>query len=248
MPNTDLLIWHGPHKVIGLHGWFGRAGHHQPAAAVGNVGPCCLACPSDQALSDTHSCQGGCAQEAFFQCGCGFAAFKDSYGAVAPDRLDSLHSAVVRAPTAIQGGRNKHGRDRTRVGRVVPLCPCRGLLHSSDEGSGCPGTVSGDLRRHAPRLTKQAPFTAHTEHPPEGERQLSVFILEQLRHDPSNQVGLALFGKYLKPISINSLADPVFWVLSDIFNSHLCLPCPDKDTSIPSKASAKKPSSSSPRA
>ncbi|QTD45288.1 alpha/beta fold hydrolase [Ottowia testudinis] len=25
MPNTHLLIGHGPHKVIGLHGWFGHA-------------------------------------------------------------------------------------------------------------------------------------------------------------------------------------------------------------------------------
>ncbi len=50
---------------------------------------------------------------------------------------------------------------------------------------------------------------------------MTDFILKQLPYDLSNQAGLALVGKYLKRININSLVDPAFSVRSGIANSDI---------------------------
>lgn len=50
---------------------------------------------------------------------------------------------------------------------------------------------------------------------------MTDFILKQLPYDLSNQAGLALIGKYLKRININSLVDPAFSVRSGIANSDI---------------------------
>ena len=47
---------------------------------------------------------------------------------------------------------------------------------------------------------------------------MTDFILKQLPYDLSNQAGLALIGKYLNRININSLVDPAFSVRSGIAN------------------------------
>ena len=62
---------------------------------------------------------------------------------------------------------------------------------------------------------------------------ITDFILKQLPYDLSNQAGLALVGKYLKRININSLIDPAFSVRSgiansDILKSYLGLLCRDQ--------------------
>lgn len=50
---------------------------------------------------------------------------------------------------------------------------------------------------------------------------MTDFILKQLPYDLSNQAGLALVGKYLKRININSWVDPAFSVRSGIANSDI---------------------------
>jgi hypothetical protein len=50
---------------------------------------------------------------------------------------------------------------------------------------------------------------------------MTDFILKQLPYDLSNHAGLALVGKYLKRININSLVDPAFSVRSGIANSDI---------------------------
>jgi len=50
---------------------------------------------------------------------------------------------------------------------------------------------------------------------------MTDFIIKQLPYDLSNQTGLALIGKYLKRININSLVDQSFSVLSSIANSDI---------------------------
>jgi hypothetical protein len=50
---------------------------------------------------------------------------------------------------------------------------------------------------------------------------MTDFILKQLPYDLSNQAGLAMIGKYLKRININSLVDPAFAVRSGIANSDI---------------------------
>jgi hypothetical protein len=50
---------------------------------------------------------------------------------------------------------------------------------------------------------------------------MTDFILRQLPYDLSNQAGLALIGKYLKRINLNSLVDPVFAVRSGVANSDI---------------------------
>ena len=77
---------------------------------------------------------------------------------------------------------------------------------------------------------------------------MTDFVIKQLPYDLSNQAGLALIGKYLKRINLNALVDPAFPVRSgvansDIFKSYLGLLCLARTTSMPSKASAKTPSS-----
>lgn len=50
---------------------------------------------------------------------------------------------------------------------------------------------------------------------------MTDFVIKQLSYDLSNQAGLALVGKYLKRININSLIDPAFCVRSGIANSDI---------------------------
>jgi hypothetical protein len=50
---------------------------------------------------------------------------------------------------------------------------------------------------------------------------MTDFIIKQFPYELSNQAGLALIGKYLKRININSLVDPVFSVRSGIANSDI---------------------------
>jgi hypothetical protein len=50
---------------------------------------------------------------------------------------------------------------------------------------------------------------------------MTNFILKQLPYDLSNQAGLALIGKYLKRINLNSLVDPAFPVRSGVANSDI---------------------------
>ena len=50
---------------------------------------------------------------------------------------------------------------------------------------------------------------------------MTDFIIKQLPYDLNNQAGLALIGKYLKRININSLVDPAFSVRSGIANSDI---------------------------
>jgi Transposase DDE domain group 1 len=50
---------------------------------------------------------------------------------------------------------------------------------------------------------------------------MTDFIIKQLPYELSNQAGLALIGKYLKRININSLVDPTFSVRSGIANSDI---------------------------
>jgi hypothetical protein len=50
---------------------------------------------------------------------------------------------------------------------------------------------------------------------------MTDFIIKQLPYDLSNQVGLALIGKYLKRINFNGLVDPTFSVRSGIANSDI---------------------------
>ena len=50
---------------------------------------------------------------------------------------------------------------------------------------------------------------------------MTDFIIKQLPYDLSNQAGLALVGKYLKRININSLVDPTFSDRSGIANSDI---------------------------
>ena len=50
---------------------------------------------------------------------------------------------------------------------------------------------------------------------------MTDFIIKQLPYDLSNQAGLALIGKYLNRININSLVDPAFSVRSGIANSDI---------------------------
>lgn len=59
------------------------------------------------------------------------------------------------------------------------------------------------------------PFTQQVKAP------MIDFILKQLPYDLSNHAGLALIGKYLKRININSLVDPAFSVRSGIANSDI---------------------------
>ena len=56
---------------------------------------------------------------------------------------------------------------------------------------------------------------------PQVKAHMTDFILKQLPYDLSNQAGLALVGKYLKRININSLVDPAFSVRSGIANSDI---------------------------
>lgn len=53
------------------------------------------------------------------------------------------------------------------------------------------------------------------------KKPMTDFILKQLPYDLSNQAGLALIGKYLKRINLNSLVDPAFPVRSGIANSDI---------------------------
>jgi hypothetical protein len=79
---------------------------------------------------------------------------------------------------------------------------------------------------------------------------MTDFVIKQLPYDLSNQASLALIGKYLKRININSLVDPTFSVRSGIANSDIlkisacCVWA--RTTLMPSKASAKMPSSPGP--
>jgi len=50
---------------------------------------------------------------------------------------------------------------------------------------------------------------------------MTDFIIKKLPYDLSSHAGLALIGKYLKRININSMIDPVFPVRSGVANSSI---------------------------
>ena len=63
---------------------------------------------------------------------------------------------------------------------------------------------------------------------------MTDLILKQLPHDLSSHAELALIGKYLKRININTLVDPAFSVRhgianSDVLKSYLGLLCLSKN-------------------
>ena len=50
---------------------------------------------------------------------------------------------------------------------------------------------------------------------------MTDFVIKKLPYDLSSHAGLALIGKYLKLISVNSLFDPKFPVRSGVANSEI---------------------------
>ncbi len=50
---------------------------------------------------------------------------------------------------------------------------------------------------------------------------MTDFIIKKLPYDLSSHAGLALVGKYLKRIKLNSLVDPAFPVRSGVANSDI---------------------------